>query len=268
MNLFRLIFDDYYIGSDLHAWHAAPLTQDVSEVISEYDASVVHKPELQAFESRISHLIGNIDHVPYWPDWEQPGTGDTESRENYASASDTPVSGLRLKGEKNKHDLWFEYTDGNGNTGVRSSLLNELKREDSQVYSRRAHMKDRRAIIAFRVTYSSGNDSAITDAHLTCLIDLDSGRTTSPLPENIDIDMAGRANEQWLVYGVNHTSSYNFTNRNILTKTARAGTSDFLYIYGDSGTTEEYRSNLFDGASLKENLQLKLIDTGNDVKEF
>ena len=266
---FRFVFNDYYVESSLNPWHVAPMTQDVAGVLNRYDSSVVHRPALDALASRIDHLKGGeINHIPYWPDWEQPGTGVTESRENYASASDASVSGLKLKGRRGGHDLWFEYTDRNGNVGVRSTLLSELKREDSQIYDRRSHMKDRRAIMAFRVTYSGGNDSAITDAYLTCLIDLDSGRTTSPLPDDVDIDMEGRANEQWLVYGVNHTSSYNFTNRNKLSKTARAGASDFLYVYGDSGDTAEYRSDLFDGASLKDDVQLKFVDSANSVKSY
>ena len=274
---FRLVYDDYYVNTvqsdgsvsgELYQWHVMPLAQDVRAVIEDYDTTVAHKAELQAVEGKVDALVSNGDKtltVPYWPLFNDPGSGSGWQAYEYNTAVPSGHS-LKLEIAKGEHKVFFREYDGDGDLVKEFDLLRAFK--DIGLYGDRDLILEGNAGVFLKPTIAS---NSVTAASLQIVADVYSGRILSPCPA--DIDVALTAGTILRAYGKKGTANP-LTNGNIIRASGTATVAGIatahsaFIVLGDSATLAAIRTLLYDGTTLHSSTKLQLVDTGGNHVTF
>ena len=223
---FRLIFQDYYVGSTLYPYHALPLTQDVALALADFGEDTANLVEIRALERKLEKVIDELEGLahPYHPTLAYSAQDNryTWNMTVWNPTAEVQANGYRIRVEKGSHrlKLWAVWNDGSTDEYDGRLMLQEAGIREA---------KDNQVAAYIRPTK---NGNAVTGAEASFLLDVRTGLLLNPSPVGMEwlLSDTQAATAIELIWGDDSDSGSIINNSNYLLDSGPG--SDTLRVYG------------------------------------
>ena len=189
---FRLIYNDYYVGSSLFSYHVMPLTQDIEDVLQEEGETTAKLTEVQALERKIEKIIHDLEgiahpHHPLVP-YPDPDPDNQKTWNLITWDPEAEVSKYEIKVEKGSHRLEVDVTFNDSTHDI----------YDGRYVLRNLGIREAKddVVLCYVLPTYQGSTEEVTGAKLSLLLDVKTGLMLNPSPITLDLTVTGTDREK------------------------------------------------------------------------